>query len=1029
MNHPTDHPTWSAAQQAEFMQAGYWQPWSLGRHLSEWAARSPQQVALTDAHQTLSYQQLDVRVSQLAAGLAEQGIAAGDRVLLQLPNSVSFVVLSFALFRLGAIPVFTMPAQREADILALCALAEPVAYVIPDRFAGFDYRGIASKALAQIPSLQQVIIDSEQPEDGVYLQLSQLYAEARTFAEPDYRSTALLLLSGGTTGTPKLIPRTHADYAYNAKASAALCQLSADSVYLAVLPASHNFPLACPGILGTLSVGGKVVLSASPASDETFPLIAQEQVTFTSLVPPLVKLWLEAREWDRTDLSSLQFLQVGGARCPTELAQQIEPVFSCTLQQVFGMAEGLLCFTRLDDPQPVRTQTQGRPLCPADELRIVDAAGLPVPDGETGELLTRGPYTILGYYNAADHNAKSFTNDGFYQTGDLVRRMADGNLVVAGRIKEQINRAGEKIAVAELENILSTHPAIDGICLVPVPDAELGERSCAFVMSASRSLTLAELRQFLHAQGLPRYKWPDQLEFISFWPLTAVGKIDKNALVRQAQTLPTAAAQTPAPALAPALAPSSTQSSARPPAAHTPIASGDRYLEQQLTFQSEAIGLALALATAEPSGIAAVYEKQQEWWVALGQHSHLCSDGRSVTLTSAGLTRHFSEASLSSSIQQAMAAIDLPDWRAYGLAQFELCHFFHQPAPQQTAAYSNQLLELFVPQAEICFSAGTAIVRALDAVSLNKLVRQLQQLDQQHQAVLGADHSPITPNISAHQSQQYLAAVRTAVAEIQAGQYQKVILSRQIPLPAQLDIAASFQLGRRHNTPARSFYFRRNELQLAGFSPETVLELDASGRISTQPLAGTRALGRDAAEEQLLKTELLHDTKEIAEHAVSVRLAQQELQSVCDPASLVVSEFMAVRRRGSVQHLASRVAGVLRADKTGWDAFVALFPAVTASGIPKAAAIDAIHRLEPQPRQYYSGCALQVCADGSMDAALILRSMYRQQQQCWLQAGAGIIDQSQPERELTETIEKLSCLSAHLVSHDPVHPTRSPEII
>lgn len=1022
MHHPTDHPTWSAAQQTKFIQAGYWQPWSLGRHLSEWANIAPHKVALTDGQQMLSYQQLDLRVSQLAAGLADQGITAGDRVLLQLPNSLNFVVMSFALFRLGAVPVLTMPAQREADILALCAIAEPVAYVIPDRFAGFDYREIASKALAEIPSLQQVIVDCDQPQSGAYRQLSQLFVKARTFAEPDYRSTALLLLSGGTTGTPKLIPRTHADYAFNARASAALCQLNADSTYLAVLPAAHNFTLACPGILGTLSVGGKVVLSASPGNDEAFPLIAREQVTFTSLVPPLLKLWLEAREWDQTDISSLKFLQVGGARCPIDLAQQVEPVFDCTLQQVFGMAEGLLCFTRLDDPLPVRTQTQGRPLCPADELRIIDAAGLPVATGEIGELLTRGPYTILGYYRASEHNSKSFTTEGFYQTGDLVRRTADGNLVVVGRLKEQINRAGEKIAVAEMENVLSAHPAIDSVCLVPVPDAALGERSCAFVMSASRNLTLAELCQFLHSQGLPRYKWPDQLEFISFWPLTAVGKIDKKELIRQAQTFPTAVTSTTG----------NTQITAaqiRELSSAAPVSGGECYLVQQLTVRTDAIELALALAKAEPSGIAAVYERQQEWWVALGQHSHLCSNGRSVTLTSSGQSRHFDAAPLSAAIEQAMTAVELPDWRAYGLAQFELCHFFHPAVLPTNLSYTAQLLELFVPLAEVCFKAGTATVRALDAVSLNKLVLQIQQLDTQNDSVLTAAHSPIAPNIKTHQSQQYLTAVRSAVAEIQAGHYQKVILSRQIPLPSQLDIAASFRLGRSHNTPARSFYFQRGEMQLAGFSPETVLELDVSGRISTQPLAGTRALGSNPAEEQQLKTELLHDTKEIAEHAVSVLLAQQELRTVCDPASLVVSEFMTVRRRGSVQHLASRVSGLLSTGKTGWDAFAALFPAVTASGIPKAAAIDAIRRLEPQPRQYYSGCALMVDAAGSMDAALILRSMYRLQQQCWLQAGAGIIDQSQPERELTETIEKLSCLSAHLVSQDPVQQSRTPEII
>src|SRR5439155_21812384 len=245
-------------------------------------------------------------------------------------------------------------------------------------------------------------------------------AETRAAADaepPDAADGALLLLSGGTTGLPKLIARTHDDYAYNFSASAEVCRLGADSVYLVALPAAHNFPLACPGMLGTFSVGGRVVMTASAKAEDTFARIEAEGVTITALVPTLVIRWLDAPERARFDLSSLQVLQVGGARLNPETARRVGPELGCRLQQVFGMGEGLLNYTRLDDPDEIVIETQGRPLSPADEVLVVDTDGDPVADGEPGELLTRGPYTIRGYYRAEDHNARAFTPQGFYRTG------------------------------------------------------------------------------------------------------------------------------------------------------------------------------------------------------------------------------------------------------------------------------------------------------------------------------------------------------------------------------------------------------------------------------------------------------------------------------------------------------------------------------------------------------------------------------------------------------------------------------------
>jgi 2,3-dihydroxybenzoate-AMP ligase len=336
-------------------------------------------------------------------------------------------------------------------------------------------------------------------------------------------------LSGGSTGLPKLIPRTHDDYIYSLRISADICRLDGSSVYMAALPAAHNFPLSSPGILGTLYAGGKIVLAPRPNPDEAFPLIAREGVTITALVPPLALIWMEAAA-RRHDLSCLRVLQVGGAKFSPEAAARVRSVLGCTLQQVYGMAEGLVNYTRLDDPEDVIIHTQGRPMSPYDEIRVVDEEDREVGDGETGQLLTRGPYTIRGYYNAEAHNAKSFTSDGFYRTGDLVRLAPNGCLVVEGRVKDQINRGGEKVAAEEVENHLLAHPDVHDAAVVSMPDEFLGERTCAFVIPRGRTPAADELRAFLRERGLAAYKLPDRVEITDRFPQTAVGKVSKKAL-------------------------------------------------------------------------------------------------------------------------------------------------------------------------------------------------------------------------------------------------------------------------------------------------------------------------------------------------------------------------------------------------------------------------------------------------------------------------------------------------------------------
>lgn len=602
-----DAPTWPASFAERYREKGYWIGETFTDMLRARAAQHPDRTAIVDpgsaspamsprtssrtgegadseattsgpASRRWSYADLERETETLARGFTARGIEPGDRVVVQLPNVAEFFSVIFALFRLGALPVFALPAHRESELRYFCEFTEARAIVVPTRDAGFDHAELARELRESIPTLEHAFVvtpttpaqnGAEAPELpevpsgcealAAVAALGQEQGDAIVLpSQPRADQLAFLQLSGGSTGVPKLIPRTHDDYLYSVRGSNEICALDGDGVYLCVLPAAHNFPLSSPGTLGALCAGACVVLCPSPAPEVAFPLIAAEGVTITGLVPPLAIAWMDAAAQRDDDLGSLRTLLVGGAKLSEQVARRVRPSLGCTLQQVFGMAEGLVNYTRLDDPDEVIVTTQGRPISPDDEVLVLDDDDVPVTPGEAGHLLTRGPYTIRGYWRAPEHNARSFTADGFYRTGDIVRLTGDGNIIVEGRAKDQINLGGEKIAAEEVENHLLAHPAVFDANVVGEPDPYLGERSCAYVIlrdglpeaeadaggrpgaesgdgagagtEADAAPTAVQLKRFVRSRGLAAYKVPDRLVFVTEFPQTGVGKISKKHL-------------------------------------------------------------------------------------------------------------------------------------------------------------------------------------------------------------------------------------------------------------------------------------------------------------------------------------------------------------------------------------------------------------------------------------------------------------------------------------------------------------------
>ncbi len=523
-----------ADRTAAYRAAGYWTGRTLDTILTDAARRWTDRIAAVDAvgGDGLSYAGLDEQADRAATGLRGLGIAPGDRVLLQLPNSCQFAVALFGLLRAGAIPVMCLPGHRAAELGHFAAVSQASGLLIVDTANGFDYRTMARDLVRDHPTLEHVIVYGD---PGPFTSWTQLrnQAPARRPAPPgDPESPALLLVSGGTTGTPKLIPRTHDDYLFNATASAQVCRLKSDDVYLVALSAGHNFPLACPGLLGALTVGATTVFGTDPSPEAAFAAIARHGVTVTALVPALAKLWAQACDWEPMAPKSLRLLQVGGSRLEPEDARLLRDALTPGLQQVFGMAEGLLNYTRLDDPPDIVDHTQGRPLCAGDELRIVDGAGEPVAPGDEGELLVRGPYTINGYFRAERDNERCFDPAGFYRSGDLVRLRQDGHLVVTGRVKDVICRGGETISAADLEEQMLSHSGIFSAAAIPLPDAYLGEKICAAIVFNGPPISLAELNAYLDARGVAAHTRPDVLVAMPALPTTPIGKVDKKAIAR-----------------------------------------------------------------------------------------------------------------------------------------------------------------------------------------------------------------------------------------------------------------------------------------------------------------------------------------------------------------------------------------------------------------------------------------------------------------------------------------------------------------
>jgi 2,3-dihydroxybenzoate-AMP ligase len=518
-----------------YREKGYWQDKSLAEEFAVVFRNYADRVALIDGDRQYTYRRIDQLSDNLALNLLELGLKPLDRVVPTLPNIAEFVLLYFALQKIGGIPIAALVTHRFAEINQFVALSGATTCVYPERQGDFEFEPTIRRVQEANPSLKFRLPLStlksliEKPARLPRSRLSDI--------KLDPTDPCIFQLSGGTTGIPKLIPRTHNDYAYNSKTAARVCAVTGESVLLLALPIAHNLPLACPGIQGYFFQGGRVVLSPTTRPEEMFRLIDKHRVTHIKVVPALLIRLINDPSIGKYDLSSVRLIQSGGQRMQPEVRLKThELIPSSFVQENFGMSEGMLFFVRLDDPLEVKLETCGRPICPDDEVKLLDDEDSEVPEGEVGELTCRGPYTLRGYYGVPEYNARQFTRDGFYRSGDLMRRHPSGNYIVAGRKKDLINRGGEKISCEEIENLILMHPAVQNVACVPIPDPNLGEKMCAcLILKPGKRIELGELVDFLKGKEIAKFKLPERLLVCEDFPVSTFGKVSKKALSDLAQ--------------------------------------------------------------------------------------------------------------------------------------------------------------------------------------------------------------------------------------------------------------------------------------------------------------------------------------------------------------------------------------------------------------------------------------------------------------------------------------------------------------
>jgi 2,3-dihydroxybenzoate-AMP ligase/mycobactin salicyl-AMP ligase len=528
----------------EYTENGAYEDLSYGDLLDRASAQFPDGIAVIDQRTRLTYKALRALVDRFAIALLEVGIRPHDCIILQLPNRHEFVVALYGMFKMGAIPILTVPRHSHRELSTFINLTDAAGWVVPIRDQKLEFESLIKQIRSEFECLKHVIV----PENGKplanTLSMENLIHDINLEDYPDdyldqYRpdpnDVALLCPTGGTTGLPKIVPRTHNSLIVTNRLIAG--DLDETDALLQATPVGHA--MAMQGAVNSaMYKGSTLVLESIPRPTEIMETIQREKVTRVFLVPTQLEGVINHPDLKNYDLSSIKALGTTGAALPLEVAQKASDYFvnlGCKFSgSALGASEGLLAQGDPNAPIEQQMKTVGRPVTPGSHYKVIDKNGKERPQGQQGELVVKGPEVFTGYYKTSEEEKRSiFTPDGYYRTGDLAKIDERGFIRITGRIKDVIQRGGETLVPGEMEDLIRKHPSVESASVIGMPDPKMGERACAYVVTRpGKSLSFEEMIDFLKTQGAGVLLFPERLELVEALPMTKVGKIDKKELRR-----------------------------------------------------------------------------------------------------------------------------------------------------------------------------------------------------------------------------------------------------------------------------------------------------------------------------------------------------------------------------------------------------------------------------------------------------------------------------------------------------------------
>lgn len=523
----------------QYTRLRWWSGLNLGDLLDRAADIHPEKEAFVDGYTRLSFGEARAKADRLAIGLVGLGIKPLDRVLIQLPNWNEFVIAYFAFQKIGAVTVLLLERYREFEINRLVDLTGARSWVIPIKHRKTDYVPIIKGVLKEHPEIENTIVVRGAGNYNPFYCFEKLIEKTEVTDEtlsdlrsrrPDPSQVAHMGPTGGTTGAPKIVPRTHNSLINGVEYCSKSWEQNIEDINLLSGPIGHDLTFT-KGLLGSILTMGKVIFLDSTDNWDICETIAKEKVTSIVWVPTLAQRLLQYDDLHKYDLGSLKKMHSAGGTSHPGLVRDVITKLGMKFYNGYGGTEGMTTITRTTDDLEVICTTVGRPTCPYDIYKVIDSDGKALPPGEQGELVLKGPGIFTGYYNNPEENKAVFTKDGFFRTGDVAKINDKGYITLTGRIKEMINRGGESISATDIERLISAHPDVAAVAVIPMPDPLMGEKVCAYIQPKSGfRLTFDDIIFYLKKQKASVLQLPERIEFIDAMPYTGTQKTDKRKL-------------------------------------------------------------------------------------------------------------------------------------------------------------------------------------------------------------------------------------------------------------------------------------------------------------------------------------------------------------------------------------------------------------------------------------------------------------------------------------------------------------------